>query len=856
MAAAAASPMLLPASRVFYAEPQFAAGSTPPRRPALLAARATVQSTPSDFSAFSAGAVCAPTAAAAPRGSLQSASGALAARSTVGASAPSRAVPVSVSTRPTSGTSGRQATPQVARSLSPVVAPSTSVPGMSGVRSAPSVATLLFVPVPVPFSYADLDDGAGSYPRAHVKSCATPSRALGGGWHDGPTIVGGKSFAVESSPRKAQVTAASHAPGAVSEATAPGAQSANTRHAGAWLEGVSTADGTPSIRVSRASCAAASVDGVASLGGVVRVAAATPSPTLQYRSVAAPPESLQPLASSRVSLAAPSHRAAASAFLENRRLPESEIRTITAIFPAPSMAVSAPIEGEGWASPAAYAFPSEEHVAGAGQAHVSATGAVAASLAEAHQAEGWASPPVVFASRSDDHGLGGTTSRRVGDTSSHAAAAPEPDRWAPGVPSAARGPVHIVVGASSVVPEASPRMLHEAAPPFSPPLPAPSSPVPAPPCAAAVPSRMPRGQTSASASEDIGHPPSSTAGASVEAPKVVKIVKYRCPACSEMVDSVDEALAHCGQPDASAGVGAEQGQTGDATRSQSADSGAKKVVGAQALEPDASAMPKGEAVAYDDAGRPSIVRQVDEETGVARTIVMNEDGTKRVFGKNTIDSLANSDMDTNKTWAEGLSAHHMRGLVHEVGQRLLEGSRTYHSRLEELEKLGEKLNFMYFGLKSEATEKEVDNAYRQLARKMHPDKNGGTEAAKEKFQGMKERYESLKKNFQSQEEEPKKEEQDEEEKPKQSEDEGEGEADGDRKKSDAEESEGAEADQKGKKKKKKGTSIEYDPKDKDSMVKTVTKMVKQLKNIEIQMEVLVKELKRAQSSLPSDFKAA
>ncbi|CAK0804042.1 unnamed protein product, partial [Prorocentrum cordatum] len=46
------------------------------------------------------------------------------------------------------------------------------------------------------------------------------------------------------------------------------------------------------------------------------------------------------------------------------------------------------------------------------------------------------------------------------------------------------------------------------------------------------------------------------------------------------------------------------------------------------------------------------------------------------------------------------------------------------------------------------------------------------------------------------------------------------------------------------------TSIEYDPSDKDSMVKTVSRMVKQLKNIEIQMKVLVKELSRAQSTFP------
>merc|ERR1712083_501116 len=48
----------------------------------------------------------------------------------------------------------------------------------------------------------------------------------------------------------------------------------------------------------------------------------------------------------------------------------------------------------------------------------------------------------------------------------------------------------------------------------------------------------------------------------------------------------------------------------------------------------------------------------------------------------------------------------------------------------------------------------------------------------------------------------------------------------------------------------KPTSIEYDPTDKESMLKTVSKMVKQLKNIAIQMEVVQKELLRAEKQLP------
>merc|ERR1719326_992157 len=87
----------------------------------------------------------------------------------------------------------------------------------------------------------------------------------------------------------------------------------------------------------------------------------------------------------------------------------------------------------------------------------------------------------------------------------------------------------------------------------------------------------------------------------------------------------------------------------------------------------------------------------------------------------------------------------MRGLVHEVGQRLLEGSRLYHARLNQLEKLGDNLNYIYFGLTADASDKDLENAYRKLAKKLHPDKNGGTDAAKKRFQLMKERYEAIKK---------------------------------------------------------------------------------------------------------------
>merc|ERR1712176_55370 len=91
-----------------------------------------------------------------------------------------------------------------------------------------------------------------------------------------------------------------------------------------------------------------------------------------------------------------------------------------------------------------------------------------------------------------------------------------------------------------------------------------------------------------------------------------------------------------------------------------------------------------------------------------------------------------------------LSTQELRGLAHEVGQRLVEQSLTYHARLKELQRLQDSMGFKYFGLSAACSEKELDAAYRALAKKMHPDKNGGTEEAKQRFQVMRERYEKLK----------------------------------------------------------------------------------------------------------------
>merc|ERR1711896_124231 len=97
-----------------------------------------------------------------------------------------------------------------------------------------------------------------------------------------------------------------------------------------------------------------------------------------------------------------------------------------------------------------------------------------------------------------------------------------------------------------------------------------------------------------------------------------------------------------------------------------------------------------------------------------------------------------------------------------MGQRLLESSGLYQARLKKWEALSEKADLAYFGLSEDCTDRDLDVAYRQLSKKMHPDKNGGTEESKRRFQEMKTRYEDLKKKRGEQEnEEPAEKEKDE-----------------------------------------------------------------------------------------------
>lgn len=218
----------------------------------------------------------------------------------------------------------------------------------------------------------------------------------------------------------------------------------------------------------------------------------------------------------------------------------------------------------------------------------------------------------------------------------------------------------------------------------------------------------------------------------------------------------------------------------------------------------------GEPVAYDNYGRPVIARQVDGETG-GKTMVLNDDGSCDVFGKQTIASLLSSTETEADDWIQVLTDFQLRGLVHEIGQRLLESSQLYQARLKSWETVSEKANLAFFGLSEDATDRELDVAYRQMSKKMHPDKNGGTEESKERFQEMKKKYEALKKKRGTQEKE-------EEEKGQ-----------------DDEDQEKTEKDDK---------TIEFDPTNRDSLYGTAKKMLSQLSTLDTSMATLVEQLRR------------
>lgn len=207
--------------------------------------------------------------------------------------------------------------------------------------------------------------------------------------------------------------------------------------------------------------------------------------------------------------------------------------------------------------------------------------------------------------------------------------------------------------------------------------------------------------------------------------------QYKCPHCSFLSASLQDALAHC------------DGKEAKRSTTSGADDGvpakeAATVIGAM----DSTVLES--VLVRNELGEPVLVIRKNFATGRQTTVVKNPDGSEKAFGQSTVESLVANTEDTTLSWLKSLSVTELKGLLNEVNNHVAEGSRLYHQTKSEVDQMSLKANYSYFGLTEDASEKELDNAYRQLAKRMHPDKNGGTAEANVKFQRMKEQYEALK----------------------------------------------------------------------------------------------------------------
>eukprot|EP00434_Breviolum_minutum_P024722 symbB.v1.2.021834.t1/scaffold1911.1/size96319/3 len=153
-------------------------------------------------------------------------------------------------------------------------------------------------------------------------------------------------------------------------------------------------------------------------------------------------------------------------------------------------------------------------------------------------------------------------------------------------------------------------------------------------------------------------------------------------------------------------------------------------------------------VKVNEDGKPVIVRSQDASgpKGV-RTIITHEDGTCRAFGEAIVTSLLGHGQMEVLAWLSSMDPRSLRGLVNELSERFFEIQQRLCDCKAELEEKRRFRGLSMFNLDGDCTEKDLDVAYRKLARTMHPDKNGGTEEAKEQFQTMRASYEELKEQF-------------------------------------------------------------------------------------------------------------
>mmetsp|Transcript_125797 Transcript_125797/g.228296 ORF Transcript_125797/g.228296 Transcript_125797/m.228296 type:complete len:534 (+) Transcript_125797:94-1695(+) len=185
---------------------------------------------------------------------------------------------------------------------------------------------------------------------------------------------------------------------------------------------------------------------------------------------------------------------------------------------------------------------------------------------------------------------------------------------------------------------------------------------------------------------------------------------------------------------------------------------------------------------------PSMKRIVNAKTGDAQTLVIDENGRTSTFSQETVSSvmtgafraarvlpdsprLASASLKEQRItrdekgciraiddesigeffddalmrkWIASLPKCHLKGFDQELRFRLSDIWTEYSKMKAEHADYLENADYIFFGLDKTSTLKDLERAYRKLAKLMHPDKNGGSDEAKAKFQDLKERYEKLK----------------------------------------------------------------------------------------------------------------
>jgi len=231
-----------------------------------------------------------------------------------------------------------------------------------------------------------------------------------------------------------------------------------------------------------------------------------------------------------------------------------------------------------------------------------------------------------------------------------------------------------------------------------------------------------------------------------------RVVKHVCPTCGDAFWTHEEVRAHWLQEhrpvptppagDVPAPADAEARHRSAEVAQPTQEAGLKTAEASSTDE--AQETMRAKIVEVDEQGQPVIVREEDPNP---RTIVTNEDGSRRAFGEAIVKALLANDTNKVTAWITSMTDRTLRGLINELSERFFILQRQLLRRREQLKEQQRSRGLALFSLEEDCTAKDLETAYRRLARSMHPDKNGGTEEAKERFQTMRARYEELKEQF-------------------------------------------------------------------------------------------------------------